>query len=270
MKEQTGSMVFFRSHTREKHMSVFLYFMFFVVASFVVGCKKGNMNIPGVESTMVINFDQTTIPIYEIDSAVVIIKHKSATTGTRLYMQKNGATMKVNLDAFSRGIWNTEVFIYRKQQPDGRKRLYVQTRRVNAVVDNGRIELLGPKGTINDSWKSRVIISNAAEDISLFIPLDNTDPYFAATVKRKKWKYLYIERYAYQTVGGAPRVVGAYGWDCDGDCFQHSSFLENNVAFATFAESIKSKIYNAGKIKVVLADDQNIEDTTIEYSYNIN
>jgi hypothetical protein len=113
-------------------------------------------------------------------------------------------------------------------------------------------------------------MSNPADDILIFILLDNTDPSFIAWLRHKKWDYIYLERYAYPRIGETLDFVAAAGWLCDGNCFTHTNYMGKVDAFAGFAESVKTGTYNTGKIRVVMSDYQTNEDLAINYSYNFN
>jgi hypothetical protein len=131
----------------------------FVLAIFLLfgSCRKGTPVLPLVEKSLVVNFSQSAVPIYMVDSAVVIFKRNGSAAEFLLHLEKKSNSLQLNLEAFSTGNWNAHIYIYTKKNPDGRKRLYIQKKSFNTSVDNGRIELSAPKLSSNDNWKAQVI-----------------------------------------------------------------------------------------------------------------
>jgi hypothetical protein len=254
--------------TPKSHSLFYLLLAGFSLVWFLQSCSKAPITIKHEVKKLCLSFQAGSIPMNSIDSAFVLLRRDGVNTNYFLRFDQYERGLQVNIDGFRPGQWIAELYVYTKMNLDGKSKLYFQSKIFDILNNSTKVEFIAPRRINNDSWKKRVIFSNAGNDISVLVSLDHADPYIGAVAKNKSWDYIFIQRYAYQNSGGSQVLIASAAWECDGDCFGSNRVFNNTSAFATFSEKIKSADWNTGKIKVIVANYQSGEDFTMLYTYN--
>lgn len=228
-------------------------------------CLKQNMDLPH-DRTMLISFNQQTIPFADTDSALVIFTKQGSPTALIKSLRKMTGSFKLELDDLNSGSWKAEVLLYTKKDMQGISNQYITSLQFTADQISG-IYLTGPSPT-NTQWKKNIVLSTPNNDIVVIIPQDVVYPEFEIRSTSQQWNSFKVERGAFLRSGSMNLQVAAASWECQVNCMNSDRLIRNNTAFAAFSNEMKSKTWNNGEVSIII-EDSNLQIRK-EFYYNWN
>jgi hypothetical protein len=227
--------------------------IFVLICSVILfACKKDKPRQDDYKDHFLrINFSSATIPYQSVDSAYVLIKKQGSNLPAMKRFDPNNGSLEVVINDFKPAEYTAEIFMFGKMgNGDNNRRQYVQTKAYTLTPAGNDVIVTAPDGTIRDDWKPRVILSDAAREVEVFVPLDNADPYFEMRLKNRTWTKFMIERLASNRNEIGNELIAEGKWECSNDCYTHDNWILNHTAFAAFSGKVATKTWNNGEISV--------------------
>ncbi len=244
--------------------SIIIFFLFTIH-----GCKKDRLpdTVMKADSLLSLTFSNNTIPLNLVDSGYIGLQKKGSATPYLLRFQKAGNEMLINIDGF-KGEYTADIILHTRVDGSNHRREYYRQMNLQIGNNNGKIFIDAPKGTWNEDWKPRVILSYNNE-LHFYVSLDQSEPYFrVAVADRNKWKKFVVSRSANNKIPGTgTELISSHSWTCTSNCFVNMNLLENSQAFVEHANRLKNKTWNFGEIEILAETNAGIK-TEDYYFYN--
>lgn len=227
-----------------------------MIASVIIslpGCNKEDRlpdTVSKADSAIALSFPNSSIPLTLVDSAYIVLLKKGSGTPYFLRFHKTSTEMVADIDGF-KGEYAADLIIHTRVTGSSRRKEYHRKMTITIGNNNGKIMVEAPGTEPGGDWKSRIILSYDSE-LSFYISLDQSDPYFRVEVKdRDKWKMLQVVRSANNKIPGmGTELVSTDRWACENNCFTNFNSVENTNAFLEHANRLRNKTWNFGEIEI--------------------
>jgi hypothetical protein len=221
--------------------------------------KNDDVVIPAPETgdkTFAVSFNDTTLDLQQMDSAVVIFKRAGTNTPLFQRFQKVNGKLIADIDGFAKGQWSAEMYLYAKEHQAGKNFQYVRT--VTFVVSelSGNGQAVAPTGESDDKWAKNIMLNVTGGEIIIIIPLDHTNPYYEIRTTNPRWDKFSVEKGAYNRIGNMNEQVGSQLYECSQDCFGDDRFVGDRQSFVPFATRLITKSWNNGDVTVRITDTE--------------
>lgn len=250
-----------------------LFFVITVMAS----CQKGEdavVDEPIKDKTpgqfKVIFPATTTISFNLVDSGYVVFQKENSQDTVHKKFEKGTDLLHFSLDRLTAGNWNASMFIFTHNPNQGsiEGRRYGQSKLITIAADpQAAIELNGPNGKISNDWKPSLMQHDAANGLTLIVPLDFSDPAFEFRLTDTRWEHINLQKIAYKRNGGTNPWVAGGDWECQGDCAGLGKIFGNKTTFIPFTQSLATKTWDNGEIFVTMENNATQSDVTIYFLF---
>lgn len=232
-------------------------------------CDDSPSSVPS-DGQLVINFSDATISQGLVDSGYVLLKKQGTTIPIMKRFDKADKKLFVAIDDLSGGSWSAEAYIYTRNAGDNSGRRYEQTKTFTVPLTSKNINWQAPDGSISDSWKPRIVLSDMYRKVIITVALDNTDPYFEIVTKEPKWDEFYIQRSALKRTNVGNELIANASWQCTNACYTHPqlNLIVNNTAFLPFTQEVAGEEWNNGEVNVEIRDRETNVVHEFFYVYN--
>jgi len=227
-------------------------------------CLKDQMPA-NQEKKLQILFSSQTIGYPEVDSGFVIFRKGSSATAIFKRLQKTGSTFETELDDLTNDTWIADTYLNTKKDTANKSYEYHLPTNFNPEQITGILVLAPPNSSATSSWDKSVILSTPDNSILTVIPLDLTNPNFSVRTTNLNWNSLSIEKNAYFRTGSTNQLVASQSWNCAGGCIPAEKSIYDNQAFASFAQSMKTKTWNNADVTIKISDT--ITNATYEFHH---
>ncbi len=237
----------------------------------VTGCDKENEpeTITGNDTSFVVEFSASTIPLNLVDSATIILIKENATDTIIKKMSHGNNQMAVTIADLAAGNWSAMVYVYGRVSIDNYKRRYDLAKTLTISSSAASFKYQGPKGQLADDWKTRVILADNNRSVVVTIAIDPLDSYFDVVIKDPKWDYGYVDRiFLTKVAGGTSLLQGGASWECTDECFKSTGFTFDKNAFVSLPQSMLNKTWNYTEILVSIMDSDTRDERFFLYSYD--
>jgi|GEM_PF-7116727 hypothetical protein len=234
-----------------------------VTLAALTACTKNPLPPAPSESTLVVQFSGASIPINTVDSAIVELNNKVSGAKLFLKMSLSGSQFTTPLQRVPTGEWEGTITVYTQKGGYDYPRRYVLTQAVK-LPSSTNITHNAPNGSINDTWKPRVVLKDADNKFYAILAVNPEDPYFEINMTESKWKYLYVDRYVYQQANGTWQPVASQEYEkvFAGGITSYSNY----VAFRTLSNAVAGKNWSRFETYINLLDNDRY-DRSLTYVY---
>ncbi len=202
-------------------------------------------------SQLLINLPKTSISIDLVDS----VNATFFDGGSQTYNKRGsrgGSFYLIPLTSMHNGNWQATVKMYTKASGDTPSRMYRYS--YTLVADNSS-SLVGPTGTLTDTWKRNLLFRSTDYGVKLAIAELPSDPFYELTLPQTliNYKNVYIDRYIYRTIDSVDNVV-AYG-NAVLKASDYKGTTTNTTSFAGMAKSMSDQSWSSADVSLQLFND---------------
>jgi hypothetical protein len=227
-------------------------------------CLKDQMPSDNIKKLQIV-FNGQTIGYAEVDSGFTVLRNGSSSTAIIRNLERNGSTLEVQLGGLSNDYWIADTYLYTKKDTANKSYEYHFPTNFNPGQIAGILVPAPPNSSAGSAWTKNVILSTPDNSIITSIPLDLTDPNFLIRTKNVNWNSFSMKKNAWFRSGSNNQLVETQTWNCAGGCVPAEKSMSNSQAFASFAESMKTKAWNNADVTVRISDTTT--NTTYEFTH---
>ncbi len=196
-----------------------------------------------IAKEIAVKFSAATIPMDQLDSAVIVVRDADKNIVKWETMQKVSDSLVVNLSSLGSGDYAAEIMIYTKKGSDNTARQYYLQKLFTFPLQQALREA-APTGKFNDAWFKRAIFFADQNEAIIIVAMHPGDAAYEVRFKEPVWTSIAIERYSINT----NHLVAMKNY--------HKKFegklvgLVEYFAFESYVDSMRGKEWTRGHISV--------------------
>lgn len=180
------------------HLKEFkLDFFALLLLVIAISCKK-NDTAPTAPTPLVqelaIHFSTETIPLQNVDSAIVTVRDANQSIKKMIRLQNRTAYLYTSLTDLAEGVYTAEIRIHTKKEQDNTARQFALKKTFTLPL-HANLQLKAPTGNFTtDTWFKRAVLFAPREEVIATVAMDPRDAFYEIQFNEAQWNYSRLQR----------------------------------------------------------------------------